>query len=204
MTKQFINPTPPKMLSPELKAEFREHPITRGGISWEQFFTIQRALADLPGMRLIYCERVLEIMPLSKTHEFICHFMGMLLGLYFLHKRIRFFPSGAYSQRIEGITEYQSDLSYSFDTDKDVPDLCIEVVITSGAMHKLRKYQLRGVPEVWFWQNHQIVVYRLVQGNYELQPQSLCLPDLDLGFLCVCIQQDDPLQASLLFRERYA
>ncbi len=192
------------MLSTELKTDFLEQPITRGGISWEQFLSIQKAFDEIPGIRLIYCEGVLEIMPLSKTHEFICHFMGMLLGLYFLHKRIRFFPSGAYSQQVEGVTEYQSDLSYSFDTDKDVPDLCIEVVITHGSMHKLRKYQLRGVPEVWFWQNNQIMVYCLMQGDYQLQVNSSLLPDLDLVFLCECIQQDDPLQASLQFRERYA
>jgi len=77
---------------------------------------------------------------------------------YFVHKRINFFPSGAYSQKVEGITEFQSDLSYSFDTDKDVPDLCIEVIVSSGGVDKLRKYQLRRVPEVWFWQDNQITV----------------------------------------------
>jgi Uma2 family endonuclease len=190
------------MAKTEVKAHILEQPITRSGISWEQFIHIQQAFADLPGIRLTYCEGVLEIMPLSKQHEFICHLLGILLGLYFIHQRIRFFPSGAYSQILEGVTEYQSDLSYSFDQDKDIPDLCIEVVITNSRMDKLRKYQLRGVPEVWFWQDGQIKVYSLVEGNYQLREKSGLLPDLDLVFLCACLQQDDPLQASLQFQTR--
>jgi len=190
------------MAKTEVKAHILEQPITRSGISWEQFIHIQEAFADLPGIRLTYCEGVLEIMPLSKQREFICHLLGILLGLYFIHQRIRFFPSGAYSQILEGVTEYQSDLSYSFDQDKDIPDLCIEVVITNSRMDKLRKYQLRGVPEVWFWQDGQIRVYSLVAGNYEIREKSGLLPDLDLVFLCACLQQDDPLQASLQFQTR--
>jgi Uma2 family endonuclease len=125
------------------------------------------------------------------------------LHIFFLHKQIQFFPSGAYTQRVEGLTEFQSDLSYSFDTDKDVPDLCIEVIVSSGGVDKLRKYQLRGVPEVWFWQDNQITVYCLVDGNYHQWEGSRCLPDLDLAFVCQCLAQDAPLNASLLFAERY-
>jgi len=190
------------MVKTKIKANSLEQPITRSGISWEQFIHIQQAFADVPGIRLTYCEGVLEIMPLSKQHEFICHLLGILLGLYFIHQRIRFFPSGAYSQILEGVTEYQSDLSYCFDQDKDIPDLCIEVVITNSRLDKLRKYQLRGVPEVWFWQDDQIRVYSLVAGNYEVREKSGLLPDLDLTFLCECLHQDDPLQASLQFQTR--
>ncbi|APB32320.1 protein of unknown function DUF820 [Gloeomargarita lithophora Alchichica-D10] len=188
------------MLETQAKNHFPEQSITRSGIGWEQFINIQKAFADIPGIRLMYCEGVLEIMPLGKPHEFICHFLNYLLISYFVHQRIRFFPSGAYFQILEGVTEYQSDLSYSFDSDKDVPDLCIEVVITSSGIDKLRKYQLRGVPEVWFWQDGQILVYCLVAGNYQLRENSILLPTLDLVLLCECVQQNDPLQASLQFQ----
>jgi len=177
--------------------------LTHGGISWEQFTKINQAFDGIGGLRLNYCEGVLEILPISKTHELICNLLGYLLVAYFVHKRINFFPSGAYSQKVEGITEFQSDLSYSFDTDKDVPDLCIEVIVSSGGVDKLRKYQLRRVPEVWFWQDNQITVYCLVNGEYQLWQGSRCLPDLDLGFVCECLAQDSPLTASLLFAERY-
>jgi Uma2 family endonuclease len=191
------------MTSVQTKARFSEQSITCGGISWEQFTKIHEAFDGIGGLRLIYCEGVLEIVPISKTHELICYLLGLLLGLYFTQKKIRFFPSGAYTQRVEGLAEFQSDLSFSFGADKDVPDLCIEVVLSSGGMDKLRKYQLRGVPEVWFWQDNQITVYCLVEGQYQLWGNSRLLPDLDLGFLCECLAQDSPLTASLMFAERY-
>jgi Uma2 family endonuclease len=191
------------MTSVQTKARFSEQSITCGGISWEQFTKIHEAFDGIGGLRLIYCEGVLEIVPISKTHELICYLLGLLLGLYFTQKKIRFFPSGAYTQRVEGLAEFQSDLSFSFGADKDVPDLCIEVVLSSGGMDKLRKYQLRGVPEVWFWQDNQITVYCLVEGQYQLWGNSRLLPDLDLGFLCECLGQDSPLSASLMFAERY-
>ena len=181
-----------------------ESAIARSGITWEQFVSIRNAFTGIAGIRLQYCAGVLEIMPLSKAHEFIVALLTAYLHIYFVHKRLVFFPSGAYSQKIEGITEYQSDLSYSFGSDKDVPDLCIEVVLTSGGTDKLHKYQLRGVPEVWFWQDGRITVYYLQNGNYELRDRSELLPELDLAFLAECINQDDPLQASLKFQQRYA
>jgi len=146
------------MTNTQTKIGLSEQSITHGGISWERFTKISEAFDGIGGLRLIYCEGVLEIVPISKTHELICALLTGYLHIYFLHKQIRFFPSGAYSQKVEGITEFQSDLSYSFDTDKDVPDLCIEVIVSSGGVDKLRKYQLRRVPEVWFWQDNQITV----------------------------------------------
>ena len=192
------------MTSVQTKARFSEQSITCGGISWEQFTKINEAFDGVGGLRLIYCEGVLEIVPISKTHELICALLTGYLHIYFLHKRINFFPSGAYTQRVEGVTEFQADLSYGFGTNKDVPDLCIEVVLSSGGMDKLRKYQLRGVPEVWFWQDNQITVYCLVEGQYQLWGNSRLLPDLDLGFLCECLAQDSPLEASLRFRQKYS
>ena len=68
--------------------------------------------------------------------------MCLLMGQYFLQRRIVFFPSGTYSQIVEEQVEYQADLSYCFGTIKDVSDLFIEIVITSGSAIKLQKYRL--------------------------------------------------------------
>lgn len=133
-----------------------QEPIVRQSISWEQFLSIQKALEVVPNLRLNYWEGWLEIMHISKQHELICALLGTLLGLCFLHKHLKFFPSGAYSQIVEGKVQFQADLSYSFEVDKEVPDLCIEVVISSANTDKLCKYQLRGIPGVWFWQENKI------------------------------------------------
>jgi Uma2 family endonuclease len=111
-------------------------------VSWEQFKTLQSAFAEVGNVRLIYCEGVLEIMGIGRFHEMICAMLGMMLGQYFLLKRIAFMPTGAYTKSVGGKTEFQADLSFNFETEKDISDLCIEVVVTSGSTKKLKKYQL--------------------------------------------------------------
>ena len=133
-----------------------EQHFYRRGVTWEKFQAIQKAFENVPGVRLFYCEGVLEI---SKPHEAISSLMAALLTKHFEIEEIEFFPSGSYSQILPGIVEYQADLSYCLETDKDRPDLCIEIVITSGSPIKLKKYKLMQVPEVWFWEDGTLEIY---------------------------------------------
>jgi len=173
-------------------------------ISWERFKAIQQGFENVSNLRLIYCEGVLEIVGIGKAHEMYTSLLSSLLSAYFEMLGIEFFPSGAYSQIIPNVTEFQSDLSYCFGEDKDVPDLCIEVVITSGSPSKLRKYQLRDVPEVWFWEDGAIAIYSL-QSNLENREyikvnQSQVLPSLDFALLCRCLLMGSPLASLREFR----
>ena len=63
-------------------------------------------------------------------------------------KRMRFTGTGAYTQTIEPKLEFQADLSFIFGDNPELTDLCIEIVVTSGSVKKLRNYQLRNIPEV--------------------------------------------------------
>jgi Uma2 family endonuclease len=124
-----------------------------------------------------------------------------LLVSYFVIKRIRFTSTGAYTQTIEPRLEFQADLSFAFGNDPAKTDLCIEVVVTSGGVKKLRKYQLRGIPEVWFW---QISIYRLENSEYVEVKTSVWLPDLDIVHLEQCLLMDSQLDAMTAFEEKYA
>jgi Uma2 family endonuclease len=129
--------------------------------------------------------------------------LGLLLGQYFMLKRIRFTSTGAYTQTIEPRLEFQSDLSFAFGNDPAKTDLCIEVVVTSGGVKKLRKYQLRGIPEVWFWQNGKISIYRLENSEYVEVKTSVWLPDLDIIYLEQCLLMDSQLDAMTAFEQKY-
>ena len=186
MVQTIDNPT----TSPTVEQRF-----TWRGLTWHQFKAIQAGFDDVPGVRLFYCDGVLEIVGISKPHEAIrCLIAALLINLFQI-KKIQFFPSGAYSQIVEDQVEYQADLSYCFGTDKDVPDLCIEVVITSGSPIKLQKYRLMGVPEVWFWEDGTLELYHLREGGYEKIVSSEILPELDLSLLKRCILFASPLDA---------
>lgn len=171
------------------------------GISWQQYRAVTAGFNGIPGVRLAYWDGILEIMGISKLHEWVCSMLGLLLGQYCVERQIAFFPSGAYTQTVEGRTEFQSDLSYSFEFDKDVPDLCIEVVITSGGLEKLRKYQIRGIPEVWFWQDGKVEIYYLIDESYQTQSQSQVLADLDIQLLESCVLAESPLTGLQRFRD---
>jgi Uma2 family endonuclease len=178
-----------------------EQHFTWRGLNWQQFKAIQSSFENVPGVRLFYCQGVLEVVGISKPHEAFQSIIGVLLAIYFEVKEIEFFPSGAYSQIVEGQVEYQADLSYCFGTDKDVPDFCIEVVITSGSPIKLQKYRLMGVPEVWFWEDGTLQLYCLREQGYERIASSELLPELDLSLLKRCILFASPLEALKEFRK---
>jgi Uma2 family endonuclease len=186
----------PVTASPQIEQHF-----TLRGLQWHQFKAIQASFEGVPGVRLFYCEGVLEIVTISKLHDAMRCLMGLLLGAYFVEKSIEFFPSGSYSQIVENVVEYQSDLSYCLGTDKDIPDLCIEIVITSGSPIKLRKYRLMGVPEVWFWEDGTLELYQLGENGYERINSSKFLPELDLSLLQRCILISSPLEAIKEFRK---
>ena len=191
MVQTIDNPT----VSPTAEQHF-----TCRGLTWYQFKAIQASFEKVPNIRLFYCDGVLEIVGISKPHEAFKSIIAGLLLIYFEVREIEFFPSGAYSQIVEGKVEYQADLSYCFGTDKDVPDLCIEVVITSGSPIKLQKYRLMGVPEVWFWEDGMLQLYHLQEQGYERIASSELLPELDLSLLKRCILFASPLEALKEFR----
>ena len=172
-----------------------EQRFTWGGLTWHQFKAIQTGFEDVPNVRLFYCDGVLEIVGTGRLHEAIRCLMGLLMGQYFLQRRIVFFPSGTYSQIVEEQVEYQADLSYCFGNIKDVPDLCIEIVITSDSPIKLQKYRLMGVPEVWFWEDGTLELYHLREEGYDRIASSEILPELDLSLLKRCILFASPLDA---------
>ncbi|MHC5934257.1 hypothetical protein [Nostoc sp.] len=41
------------------------------GLSWEKFKAIQASFENVPGVRLFYCEGILEIVSIGKPHEVI-------------------------------------------------------------------------------------------------------------------------------------
>ena len=93
------------------------------------------------------------------------------------------------------------DKSYCIGTDKDLPDLAIEVIYTSGGVDTLEIYRRLSVREVWFWQNRKFKVYCLENDGYRQQSASKLLPDLDLTLLAQYIVIKDPLLSIVEWRK---
>jgi Uma2 family endonuclease len=72
---------------------------------------------------------------------------------------------------------------------KQIPDLAVEVVFSSGSIEDLEKYQKLGVKEVWFWINERLEIYILKDDNYQEQNSSYNLANLDCKLLEKYISQ---------------
>lgn len=74
--------------------------------------------------------------------------------------------------------------------DDGVPDIAIEVIITSSLVDKMAVYAGLDVPEVWEWRpsTKTIVVHRLVADRYERRARSEILPELELVELSRFVQ----------------
>ncbi|WP_421654668.1 Uma2 family endonuclease [Leptothermofonsia sp. ETS-13] len=173
--------------------------------TWEQFKLIQKGFEDSPGVRLFYFDGTIEILMPGREHEVFKSIIALLLSIYFEENEIEFEPTGSMTQEQEGVASAQADESYCIGSSKPTPDLSIEVVVTSGGPNKLRRYQVLGVPEVWFWQDGAFALYRLCEGEYEQVAQSQ-IPELaslnfELLTRCVLIGETSRLEAMREFRK---
>lgn len=172
--------------------------------TWEQFKLIQAGFENFPCSRLFYYNGTIEILMPGRDHEVFKSLIGFLIELFFLETGIEFEPTGSMTQEREGMASVQADESYCIGASKPIPDLSIEVVFTSGGPNKLQRYQLLGVPEVWFWQDRAFSLYRLRESGYEPIDQSQIpeLATLDLGLLsqCVLMGETSRLEAMREFR----
>lgn len=190
MTQTLIKPT--------------DQRFTHSGVSWEQFKLIQEAFSDSPGIRLSYYRGEVEILAVSQDHEIFSGTIAGLLFIYFADQGIEFFPTGSCTQEKKGIASAQADQSYCIGTQKDTPDLSIEVVFTSGTLAKLDRYQRLGVPEIWFWEDGLFTLHHLKKSGYERIYRSEVLPDLDIDLLARCLLMTSRVEAVREFRRGIA
>lgn len=107
------------------------------GISWEQFKTIDATLDESKGVKLSYLHGVLEIMsPIGPEHERVKSTLGVLLEAYMREKGIRFYRCGGFTIESPETASGTPDESYAIGTPKKIPDIVIEVIITSGRLDK--------------------------------------------------------------------
>jgi Uma2 family endonuclease len=168
--------------------------------TWEQFEAIESLMADSPGLRITYLDGWIEFMTVGEEHESFKKALAILLEAYFFELGIEFFPVGSATRRDRARdVSFEPDESYYIGSRKEHPDLAVEVTITSGSTNKLAKYLRLRIPEVWFWENNRLAVYRLRENNYEQVSRSELLPELDLELLVRCVLMPSRIEARTEF-----
>lgn len=196
----------PPSQSDGLRQAPTERLITLQG-NWDQFKLIQRGCATTPGVRLAYFDGTIEILMPGQLHETFSRIIGWLLTYFLAAHQIPFTPTGSVTQERDGEASAQADESYCIGSIKPIPDLAIEVVFSSGGLSKLARYQVLGVPEVWFWEDGTLLLYHLRdnegQISYEQIDRSelpgLATLDLDLFKQCILMAETDSMGAITRF-----
>ena len=180
-----------------------EEKITLYNVTWEQYDTLVDLFMDqFPGLRMTFLEGTLEIMGTSSEHERLKTIIARLLEMYAVEKRITLNGYGNTTFRKEAKQRgLEPDECYCLGELREVPDIAIEIVITSGGIDKLSVYQGLGVREVWFWQDNQFILYRLREGEYEKIDRSEFLPNLDLILLSQFVNYDNQTEAVIAYRD---
>lgn len=172
-------------------------------ITWNQYESLLNFLGDDTFVKLKYCQENLAIMSPSRRHEFYKSILGMLLEAYFFAKKIRFYSWGSTTLKNQLLNRgIEPDESYCLYSNKEIPDLAIEIIVTSGGFDSLEIYRGLGVKEVWFWEKERLSIYVLNNDIYVKVNRSSLLPDLDVDLLANYIIWDEPFDAVLEFKKQ--
>ena len=186
----------------ETTLERADQPILIDGLSWREFKAVEQLLSR-PGIRLSFLDGALEIrrMP-ARKHETAKQRISTLVDMYLEYAGIDFTPTGSVTLESEtGRVKREADLSYELGSNRERPDLAVEVVVTSGGINKLEAYKRLEIPEVWFWENGRLRLYSLGDDGYTEVDRSFVLLDLDIVLLGRCINIENHLQAMREFRQ---
>jgi Uma2 family endonuclease len=180
-----------------LDQPLEEKVVTLLGVSWEQFKAIETPLLDNREVKLTYLAGVLEIMsPIGDKHEYVKSTLSLLLEAYMREKGIRFYKRGRFTLEEAGYASGTPDESYCIGTDKEIPDIIIEVIVSSGSINRKELYKPKKVPEVWFWKSKQLRIFHLNRsGEYEEVSRSRFFPDLDTALLLKYLDYPDQYDA---------
>ncbi|MEM0980615.1 MAG: Uma2 family endonuclease, partial [Cyanobacteria bacterium P01_H01_bin.58] len=134
------------------------------------------------GARLVFFDGYLEIVaPLSDEHEEPKKCLAHLLETYMRWQQIRFYARGSTTIGMKDLgARKEPDESYCIGQLQPIPNLALEITVTSGGVNVLAIYERIGVQEVWFWEDGLITIHALRSDGYELISHSELLPQLDI------------------------
>jgi Uma2 family endonuclease len=172
------------------------------GIPWQTYVSLREA-DDTPGLRMTYDRGELELMSPSPEHEDLKKTIARLIEVYAIERDVLLYGYGSTTFRRQAKERgLEPDECYCLGGKlRDVPDIAIEVVLTSGGIEKLPIYAELGVPEVWFWEDEAFHLHALRDDTYEEISASSVLPALDLAVVARFARTRDQHNAAKAFRD---
>ncbi len=140
------------------------------------------------GVKMTYLKGALELMSPSMLHEDAKTIIARLIEVWAMERDVDLRGFGGTTFRREAKQRgLEPDECYKLGKlDEDgVPDIALEVIVTSPLIDKMAVYAGLGVAEVWVWRSDssRLVVHRLMDDGYVERARSEVLSDLDLDEL---------------------
>ena len=130
--------------------------ITLQGISWREYENLSETIGEASWCKLSYLDGVLELMSPGLPHEELSENTGEIIKEYCFQKNIKCFAIRSTTlENKKGKKGKQADASYAFHRKSKIPDIAVEINITSGSIEDLKIYADIGVPEVWIYSSKE-------------------------------------------------
>lgn len=182
-----------------------EQRLVLEGITWQQYDALVALFMNqFPALRMTYLEGTLELMTTSPEHERLKKIIARLIEAFAEERDLDLNGYGSATFRKEAAARgLEPDECYCLGELYEVPDIALEIVLTSGGIDKLKVYQGLGVKEVWFWENQRLSIYGLteVSEDYEALQMSQLLPQLDFALLASYVDSTSQTQAVKAYRQ---
>jgi len=184
-------------------------------VQWKTYQALLYDLAEDSSKKLAYDRGFLEIMTPLPEHEAYKVFLGRLVWTTteVLGLEVASFGSTTLSREnlqrgiepdecfyIQNEALVRGKTSFDFTVDP-VPDLAIEVDITSSSLNRLGIYAALEVAEVWRFNGEILLIYCLKDGAYEVQERSQVLPILSKDIILDFLKRRGEMGENALLRE---
>jgi Uma2 family endonuclease len=161
-------------------------------ISWQQFENLLVDLGDHRSARIAYDQGTLEIMTPLPEHEYFKETISIAVQDIAEELNLDYESYGSTTWRREikqaGLEPdncfyFQNEAvirgKLTFDLNQDPPpDLALEIDITNKSLDRFPIYARLGVPELWCYDNGELLIYLLAGDRYHQTQQSLIFPQL--------------------------
>jgi Uma2 family endonuclease len=166
--------------------------IHLSGISWQTYESLLNELTERR-FRLTYHRGNLEIMAPSPEHEFNKKVLGRFVETLAEELKLQIYPLGSTTLKRPELSGAEPDECFYFrnigavrgkkrlDLGTDpVPDLVLEIDLTSSSVNRLEIYTGMGVAEVWIYDGYSLVVKQLEGQEYITALNSQFFPGVPI------------------------
>jgi Uma2 family endonuclease len=164
-----------------------QHVVLRA-MSWQDFEALLAIRGERSGVRMYYLDGEIEIASPTKIHEGRKKTLARLLEIWAMESDIALNGFGSWTLKKE-LREAGAEPDECYilgeSTDKEVPDLAIEVEWSRATgLSKPEIYRRLGVRELWpLKSDGRLVVRILEKGEWVEHTRSKLFPKLDLTWL---------------------